>query len=103
MQWTSDSPRRSWPVGHRASSGGVQFDVAESGFPVGVIEDARVEAVLPDAASGALGGIAVSGVLAVHLHHEVRDRILAIANRDQMEMVGHQGVSGDADVAFLGV
>ena len=37
------------------------------------------------------------------LPHEVRDRILAIANRDQMEMVGHEGVSSDPDVALLGV
>ena len=55
-----------------------------------VIENARVEPVLPDAAGGALGGVAVSGVLAIHLPHEVRDRILAIANRDQVEMVGHE-------------
>ena len=33
----------------------------------------------------------------------MRDRILAIANRDQVEMIGHQGVSGDPDVALLGV
>ena len=58
---------------------------------------------MPDAAGGALGGVAVSGVLAIHLPHEVRDRILAIANRDQMEMVRHEGVSGDPDVALLGV
>ena len=38
-----------------------------------------------------------------HLPHEVRNRILAIANRDQMEMVGYEGVSGDPDVALLGV
>ena len=70
---------------------------------MGVIKDARVEAVLPNTAGGALGGVAVCGVLAIHLPHEVRDRILAIADCDRMEMVGHEGVSGDPDVALLGV
>ena len=54
-------------------------------------------------AGGTLGRVAVSGVLAIYLPHEVRDRVRAIANRDQVEMVGHQGVSSHPDVALLGV
>ena len=52
----------------------VQLDVAESGLPMGIVEDARVETVLPNvpygATGGALGGIAVGGVLAIQIHHE---------------------------------
>jgi len=52
----------------------VQLDVAGSGLPMGIVEDAGVETVLPNvpygATGGALGGIAVGGVLAVQIHHE---------------------------------
>jgi len=56
-----------------------------------VVEDAGVETVLTNVASGALGGIAVGGVLAIQVHHEERDGIGPVADGDQMKVMGHQG------------
>ena len=57
-----------------------------------VVEDAGVETVLTNVASGALGGIAVGGVLAIQVHHE---------ERDQMKVMGQQGVGGDPNLALF--
>ena len=39
-------------------------------FPMGGVEDTGVEAALPKVASGPLEGVAIFGILAVHVHHE---------------------------------
>ena len=36
-------------------------------------------------------------------HHEERDGVLFVAGGDEMEVVGHDGVGGDADGALLAV
>ena len=46
-------------------------------------------------------GIAVSGVLAVQVHHEERDGIGPVADGDQVKVIGHQGVGGDPNLAFF--
>ena len=57
--------------------------------------------MLPNVASRALRGVAVDGVLAVHIHHEQRDGIHLVTGGNDVEMVGHQRVSRDPDFALL--
>ena len=57
--------------------------------------------MLPNVAGGALRGVAVDGVLAIHIHHKKRDGIHLVAGGNDVEMVGHQRVSRDPDLALL--
>ena len=84
--------------GGEASPDGV--DIAEGGGPVGVVEDAGEEAPLPEVAAPFLSGVAVAGVLAIDVHHEEGDGVRAIAGGDQVEVVGHERVRGDASAAL---
>ncbi len=72
---------------------------------MGVVQNARVETVLPNVANGATGGalrgIAVGGVLAIQIHHEERDGVGPVADGDQVEVIGHQGVGGDPNLALF--
>ena len=79
----------------------VQFHVAKRGLPMGIVEDAGVEAALPEFSGAAFEGVAISGVAAVDVHHEERDGVGLVAHRDQVEVIGHQSISGDADGALL--
>ena len=81
----------------------VQFHVVKRGLPMGVVEDTGVEASLPELSGAAFERVAISGVAAVNVHHEERDGIGLIAHRNQMEVIGHQGIGGDADGALLAV
>ena len=45
--------------------------------------------------------MAISGVAAVDVHHEERDGSGPIAHRNQVEVIGHQRIGGDADGALL--
>ena len=78
----------------------VQFHVVKRGLPMGVVEDTGVEASLPELSGAAFERVAISGVAAVNVHEE-RDGIGLIAHRNQMEVIGHQGIGGDADGALL--
>ena len=53
---------------------------------MGVVEDAGVEASLPELSGAAFEGVAISGVAAVNVHHEERDGIGLIAHRNQVEV-----------------
>ena len=66
-----------------------------------VVEDAGEETTLPEMTAKFLGGVAVGGVLAVDVHHEQGDGVRAITGGDEVKVIGHQGVSGNADAAFL--
>ena len=81
----------------------VQFHIAKRGLPMGVVEDAGVEASLPELSGAAFERVAISGVAAVNVHHEARDGIGLIAHRNQVEVIGHQRIGGDADGALLAV
>ena len=70
-------------------------------MPMGVVQNAGVETVLPNVAGGALRGIAVGGVLAVQVHHEERDGIGPVTDGDQVKVIGHQGVGGDPNLALF--
>ena len=48
-----------------------------------------------------LGGVAVGGVLAVDVHHEQGDGVRAITDGDEVKVIGHEGVRGNSDAAFL--
>ena len=39
--------------------------------------------------------------MAVDVHHEQGDGVRAITGSDEVKVIGHQGVSGNADAAFL--
>ena len=68
-----------------------------------VVEDAGEETTLPKMTAKFLGGVAVGRVLAVDVHHEQGDGVGAIANDNEVKVVRHEGVSGDAYTAFLAV
>ena len=71
------------------------------GGPLVVVKNAGKEAALPEMTAKFLGGVAVGGVLAVDIHHKEGDGIRAIASGDEVEVIRHQGISGDANAAFL--
>ena len=64
-------------------------------------EHGGVEAALPEVASVAVDGIAIGGVEAAQVHHEERNGIGLVADGDQMEVIRHEGVGGDAHAALL--
>ena len=90
-------------VGRKAGPDGVHFDVAEGGGPMVVVKNAGEEAALPEMTAKFLGGVAVGGVLAVDVHHKEGDGVGAITGDDEVEVIRHQGISGDANAAFLAV
>ena len=88
-------------VGRKASPDGVHFDVAEGGGPMVIVKNAGKETALPEMTAKFLGGVAVGGVLAINVHHKEGDGVGAITGDDEVEVIRHQGVRGDADAAFL--
>ena len=64
---------------------------------MGVVQHAGVKAALPDSAGVVMGDVAMGGVEAVQVHHEQRDGVGTVASGDQMEVIRHQGVGGNAD------
>ena len=80
---------------------GVEFDVTERGGPVGRIEHGGVEAALPEVTGVAVDGIAIGGVEAAQVHHKERDGVGLVPDGDQMEVIRHERVGGDAHGALL--
>ena len=66
-----------------------------------VVKNAGKETALPEMTAKFLGGVAVGGVLAVDVHHEEGDSVGAIANDNEVKVVRHEGISGNADASFL--
>ncbi len=86
-------------VGREAGLDWVHLDVAEGGGPMVVVEDAGEEATLPEMTAKFLGGVAVGGVLPVDVHHEQGNGVRAVGDGDEVEVNGHEGVSGDVSAA----
>ena len=84
-----------------AGPNGVHFDVPEGGGPMVVVEYAGEETTLPKITAKFFGGVAVGRVLAVDVHHEQGDGVRAITGGDEVKVIGHEGVRGNADAAFL--
>ena len=80
---------------------GVEFDVTESGGPVGGIEHGGVEATLPEMAGVAMDGVAIGGVEAAQVHHKERNGVGLVPDGDQMEVIRHEGLGGDAHGTLL--
>ena len=84
---------------------GVEFDVTESGGPVGGIEHGGVEAALPEVAGMAVDGVAIGSVEAAQVHHKERNGVGLVPDGDQMEVIRHEGVGGEEveEVLAIGV
>ena len=48
-----------------------------------------------------MDGVAISGVEAAQVHHKERNGVGLVPYGDQMEVIRHQGVGGDAHAALL--
>ena len=49
----------------------------------------------------AMDGVAISGVEAAQVHHKERNGVGLVPDGDQMEVIRHKGVGGDAHGALL--
>ncbi len=86
-----------------AGADGVEVDVSEGGEEVRVVKHAGEEAALPEAAATIEPTMEILGILAREVLHEPADGILDLAGDDEVNVVRHDGVTVDADLAEIGV
>ena len=88
---------------HDACADGVEVNVSEGGEEVRVVEHAGEEAALPEPASAVEPTMEILGILAREMLPEPADGVLHLAGDDKVDVVGHDRVAVDANLAEIGV
>ena len=86
-----------------ARADGVEVNVSEGGEEVRVVEHAAEEAALPEPAAAIEPTMEILGILAREMLHEPADGVLDLAGDDKVNVVGHDRVAVDANLAEIGV
>jgi len=90
-------------LGNDAGADRVEVDVREGGEKVRGLEDPGIEAALPKPAAAIEPTVEILGILAGEMLHEPADSLLRLAGNDQVNVVRHEGVAMDEDLAQIGV